>query len=1068
MTYQWRKNGANVGGATSSSYTIADAQATDQASYSVKIVNGGGSVTSSNATLTVLFPPGITTQPASQAVVLGQNASFSVAASGTAPISYQWSLSGSPLAGATSSALTLTSVQTNQAGIYAVLVTNAYGAVTSINATLTVYVPPSITTQPLSQGVTQGQPVSFSVVAGGSSPFTYQWYFNGSSLGNSGGARTSTYTLYSAQNGGNYSAVVSGPGGSVTSAVALLTVYVPPTIHTQPQNQTVVQGQTASFSVEANGTAPFSYQWDFNGSAVSGATSSALALTNVQATQAGSYTVVVTNNGGSITSRVATLTVNAPPSITTQPQSQWVTQGRNVSFSVVASGTATLTYQWFFNGSSLGWTARSSTLMVNNVGTNNTGNYTVVVNNNWGSATSAVATLTLFVPPGIQTQPNNLTVTQGQNASFSVVASGTAPLNYQWNFNGTALSGATTSALTLTNVQTTGAGNYNVVVTNNAGSITSQVATLTVLVPAGITTQPQSQAVVQGQNASFSVGASGTAPLSYQWNFNGTAVSGATTSALTLTNVQTTDAGSYMVVVTNSWGSVTTAVAMLTVYVPPAVTTQPQSQAVAQDQNVSFSVVASGTSPFTYQWYFNGTPLGGGAQSSTLTLNTIGTNNGGNYTVVVNNNWGSVTSAVATLTILVPAGITTQPQSQAVVQGQNASFSVGASGTAPLNYQWNFNGTAVSGATTSALTLTNVQTTDAGSYMVVVTNSWGSVTTAVAMLTVYVPPAVTTQPQSQAVAQDQNVSFSVVASGTSPFTYQWYFNGTPLGGGAQSSTLTLNTIGTNNGGNYTVVVNNNWGSVTSAVATLTILVPAGITTQPQSQAVVQGQNASFSVGASGTAPLNYQWNFNGTAVSGATTSALTLTNVQTTDAGSYMVVVTNSWGSVTTAVAMLTVYVPPAITTQPQSQAVAQDQNVSFSVVASGTSPFTYQWYFNGTAVSDATTSALTFTNVQTTGAGSYMVVVTNNAGSITSAVATLTVTNPDVTLSLSGNAGMTPNGFTFQLSVPVGCMYVILASTDFQAWTPIATNVATTGSIVFTDTAAANYRSRFYRAIVQ
>ncbi|MGA2173571.1 MAG: immunoglobulin domain-containing protein [Verrucomicrobiota bacterium] len=715
MTYQWRKNGANVGGATSSSYTIADAQATDQASYSVKIVNGGGSVTSSNATLTVLFPPGITTQPASQAVVLGQNASFSVAASGTAPISYQWSLSGSPLAGATSSALTLTSVQTNQAGIYAVLVTNAYGAVTSINATLTVYVPPSITTQPLSQGVTQGQPVSFSVVAGGSSPFTYQWYFNGSSLGNSGGARTSTYTLYSAQNGGNYSAVVSGPGGSVTSAVALLTVYVPPTIHTQPQNQTVVQGQTASFSVEANGTAPFSYQWDFNGSAVSGATSSALALTNVQATQAGSYTVVVTNNGGSITSRVATLTVNAPPSITTQPQSQWVTQGRNVSFSVVASGTATLTYQWFFNGSSLGWTARSSTLMVNNVGTNNTGNYTVVVNNNWGSATSAVATLTLFVPPGIQTQPNNLTVTQGQNASFSVVASGTAPLNYQWNFNGTALSGATTSALTLTNVQTTGAGNYNVVVTNNAGSITSQVATLTVLVPAGITTQPQSQAVVQGQNASFSVGASGTAPLSYQWNFNGTAVSGATTSALTLTNV-----------------------------------------------------------------------------------------------------------------------------------------------------------------------------------------------------------------------------------------------------------------------------------------------------------------------------------------------------------------LTNSWGSVTTAVAMLTVYVPPAITTQPQSQAVAQDQNVSFSVVASGTSPFTYQWYFNGTAVSDATTSALTFTNVQTTGAGSYMVVVTNNAGSITSAVATLTVTNPDVTLSLSGNAGMTPNGFTFQLSVPVGCMYVILASTDFQAWTPIATNVATTGSIVFTDTAAANYRSRFYRAIVQ
>jgi hypothetical protein len=144
-----------------------------------------------------------------------------------------------------------------------------------------------------------------------------------------------------------------------------------------------------------------------------------------------------------------------------------------------------------------------------------------------------------------------------------------------------------------------------------------------------------------------------------------------------------------------------------------------------------------------------------------------------------------------------------------------------------------------------------------------------------------------------------------------------------------------------------------------------------------------------------------------------------------------------------------------------------QGQNASFSVVASGTAPLSYQWSFNGEALSGATGPALTLSNVQTNIAGNYSVMVTNIAGSITSAAATLTVTNPDVTLSIPNGAGMTSNGFTFQLSVPVGSTYVILASTDLQTWTPIATNVAATASIVFTDTAAASYSNRWYQAIV-
>jgi hypothetical protein len=413
-----------------------------------------------------------------------------------------------------------------------------------------------------------------------------------------------------------------------------------------------------------------------------------------------------------------------------------------------------------------------------------------------------------------------------------------------------------------------------------------------------------------------------------------------------------------------------------------------------------------------------------------------------------------------------PPNITVQPSNQTVLYQGTATFSVTATSGTTMTYQWLKNSADISGATSSNYTIVNAQTTDQGSYSVLLVNGGGSVTSSNATLTVNVPPTIITPPQNQTATQGQGATFSVGANGTAPLSYQWYFNGAALSGDT-SSALILSDVQTNNAGNYTVVVSNVAGSVTNAAVTLTVYVPPGITTQPQSQTVTEGQNVTFSVVASGTTPLGYQWYFNGAALSGATSSTLILSNVQTNNAGSYMAGVSNVAGSATSAAATLTVYVPPGITTQPQSQTMIQGRNASFSVVASGTTPLGYQWYFNDTALSGATSSELTLSNVQTSIAGNYAVVVANIAGSITSAAATLTVTNPAVTLSLPNGAGMAADGFTFQLSVPVESTYVILASTDLQTWTPIATNVATTGSVVFTDTAAASYPNRFYRAMV-
>ncbi len=175
----------------------------------------------------------------------------------------------------------------------------------------------------------------------------------------------------------------------------------------------------------------------------------------------------------------------------------------------------------------------------------------------------------------IVTGPQSQTVNVGSNVLFSVSATGYGTLSYQWKFDGTNLASATNSSLTLSNVQTNNAGSYTVVVTNKLAAVTSSVATLTVLSPPGITTEPQGQVSECGSGASFSVAATGSAPLGYQWYFNGSAISGATSTGLSLSNVHSAQQGSYAVVVTNSAGAITsTPAAVLTAVdtTPPVVT----------------------------------------------------------------------------------------------------------------------------------------------------------------------------------------------------------------------------------------------------------------------------------------------------------------------------------------------------------------------------------------------------------------------------------------------------------------------------------------------------------------
>jgi hypothetical protein len=225
----------------------------------------------------------------------------------------------------------------------------------------------------------------------------------------------------------------------------------------------------------------------------------------------------------------------------------------SATFRVSVSGAAPFRFQWRLNNVDVPL-GTNATLVISNVQDAHAGNYVVVVTNSVGAVTSAVATLTVVHRPSITEQPQPLTVSQGAAATLMVRAAGTPPLAYRWRFNGAFLPGATSSNYAIAAAQPTDAGDYSVVVTNSFGSVTSTVATLTVLYPPVILTQPSSRQVIEGGTASFSANAAGTAPLQYQWRLNEVDVLLGTNTTLVITNVQDAHAGNYVVVVTKQSG----------------------------------------------------------------------------------------------------------------------------------------------------------------------------------------------------------------------------------------------------------------------------------------------------------------------------------------------------------------------------------------------------------------------------------------------------------------------------------------------------------------------------------
>ena len=734
----------------------------------------------------------------------------------------------------------------------------------------------------------------------------------------------------------NWSGITATPGHDNT----LVTPGVP-TITTAPIAQATTYGNSVSFSAAACGT-PQNFQWLFNGTNLPAATNATLLITNAQVDNAGPYAVIVWNFAGSITSAPALLTVQAPPppGITGQPVSRLVAVNAAVSFSVIVTGVPPISFQWRLNGTNL-TAAASSTFSLTSAQFSDAGPYSVVVSNPSGSITSAPAVLTVMQPPSFTVQPQSQTVFLSNTATFTVSVSGGSPISLQWTFNGTNLLNATNATLTLSNVQLSQAGSYQVRATNLVGIAFSDPATLIVPVAITITAQPQSTNLWPYSNATFSVSVSGSQPISYQWRWAGTNLPNATNASLTKNSVLPGDAGSYSVFITNTISAVTSTLAVLTVNTNPLITAQPLGRSAMVGSNATFSVVAFSSTPLRYQWFYNTNTTISGATNDTLAYTNVQTSNYGWYNVRVYDSFGSTWSDSAQMADKLKPSITQQPSptNSVILLGTPFAISSSAIGPPPLSFRWRRSGTTVTnmiqnetnsiyyipaGPFTNLLapySNVNVGFTYAGVYDVVVTNVAGNApASARASLTIMEPLT------NHTARLGSNVTFTFMAcsvwtntiSAASALRYQWFFNSTNLllsRTNLANMTLTLTNITLNltnvqysDEGPYTAVVTTSNGIYATQTATLTIQRPPTITDQPTNQSLSVGDTAVFTVGATGVPSPGYQWWFNQTnLLAGATGPTLTLTNAQTLQAGGYSVVVSNSVGAVTSQVAQLTV-----------------------------------------------------------------------------------------------------------------------------------------------------------------
>jgi alpha-tubulin suppressor-like RCC1 family protein len=338
------------------------------------------------------------------------------------------------------------------------------------------------------------------------------------------------------------------------------------------------------------------------------------------------------------------------PAIVRQPTTAPVLNGSRALLSVGVMGVTPLSYQWRRDGIAI--PDATNDFLELTVTTNQVGAYSVQVSNVDGTNLSSSAAVSVFIPPQITQVPVGLVAPVGSNVVIHAEAIGLPAPALQWLRNGSAVSFQTNLDLTLPNVQTSQAGNYSLRATSFAGSVVSPSATLLVDSPPVFTKQPTNITVYLGESVTFRTTATGPAPLNYQWRYNNTNISGATSNSFTIPAVALTQAGDYSVMVSSPFFTTNSTNALLTVLDGlPLLQAAPTNTAIFPGGSISLGATFSGSKPQTYQWFFNSNAIPNGT-NLTLSLTGVRSNQTGWYAIAASNSWGGLLSPAAFVSLI--------------------------------------------------------------------------------------------------------------------------------------------------------------------------------------------------------------------------------------------------------------------------------------------------------------------------------------------------------------------------------------------------------------------------------
>ena len=891
LTYQWYFNGTPISAATTSALTISNVQEPNEGTYQVVVANYFGSTPSADIALTVdPSAPVITTQPKGATNVAGTNFTFSVVSTGTDPRTYQWAKDGTNIIGATNISLVISNAQAGDSGGYAVTISNSEGSTPSGTTQLLIADTPSVIIGTQPKGLTNGAGVNlaFTVAAFGNPTLTYQWYTNGNAVAN---ATNSAFTWINPQvedSGSTVYVTVQNTSGPLSSSTVLIGVTNKvPTIVTQPVDFAGAVGGTATNVVVAQGENPLTYQWRLNAVAIPGATDAALVLNNLQSTNAGSYTVVVTDTAGSTTSAAALLAVS----------------------NAVTAGTGTgligeyFTSQWYLFASPNNTNSIASAAAVTRVDP--------TVDFLWatGSPDSLISTDYFVARWSGQVQPmfsENYTFYVKSDDGFRLWVGGKLILD-SWS------SGAKNTSAVVSNLvagqkydirleylEITGTSECHLL-WSSTSQLKKPVQTTQLYTNSApvIVVGPANTVTSVGSSPSLTVTVDPNQPATgYQLLFNTNVVASSTSPTFTLSNIQVANAGLYQIVATNTSGASTSSIAVVTV--------------------TTTGTTGTGTG-LTGDYFSSLTSSAAASSTNSLTNSpTIS-----RLDATVDFNFGSwyADPAISVDTFIVRWTGQVQPQfsqTYTFATRSDDGLRLWVDGVLLIDHWANGATNTHNYAATMPYAFVANQKYDVRmEYFDNATGSEAHLMWSSASQPLQIIP--TTQlysqsgayaivhPKNTTVLAGNSTNLVVVAGGAGPISYQWKKNGSNIPG-ATTSSLPLNAVPyADNGSTYSVVVSNSISSRLSTNAVLTVTSPAFISIPPQSQAVPLGSNATFTVTAGGTAPFTYQWKKDNVDIAGATTSSLTITNVQNSDVAGYSVGVTNSLGGAVSTSAALTI-----------------------------------------------------------------------------------------------------------------------------------------------------------------